>query len=225
MNSSSLNAPGATGSDSHTTGSHSPSLQSHQAALSSSTALIPAPGLAIPVSGGPPYPLSAVYMRWIKLELIATSPQHYGRGVATLLLSAVLLGAALRAQERCVLHVAGGDDNVPARRLYERFCFAPVPGDAFHRPNKDVWALVDIAGALRRVAEDGVVAGAAVVPTVTGADGAAPVEGGIKHQASSATQEAQREQHEKQQMKDVKSGNAIIMHVSIFGEGHTQGTN
>jgi len=111
------------------------------AAPAASGALVPAEA--------PLLPLSDVYRRWVKLELIATHPKYYGQGVATLLLTAVLLGAVLRAQERCVLHVSGGPANLPATRLYQKFQFEAIPEGAFHKPNRDMWALTDIPGALR----------------------------------------------------------------------------
>jgi len=48
-----------------------------------------------------------------------------------------------------VLHIAGGEDNAPALRLYERFGFLRVrSGTSFHTPDRYMYILGDIAYAL-----------------------------------------------------------------------------
>jgi len=87
---------------------------------------------------------------WIKLELIAVRQKYWGNHLGSLLLSCTLYHAHYKSnQSRVILHVAGGDDNVPAVKLYERFGFHPVrQGTVFHKPNRYMYVLGDIARSL-----------------------------------------------------------------------------
>jgi hypothetical protein len=48
------------------------------------------------------------------------------------------------AAEHSVLHIAGGLQNSPAVRLYEKFGFVAAPSSVFQQPNKHLFVLVDI---------------------------------------------------------------------------------
>eukprot|EP00978_Attheya_sp_CCMP212_P017817 scaffold48006_cov51-Attheya_sp.AAC.1 len=87
---------------------------------------------------------------WIKLELIAVRQQYWGNHLGSLLLSCALHHAHSKLhQSRVILHVAGGADNIPAVRLYERFGFHPVrQGTLFHKPDRYIYVLGDIARSL-----------------------------------------------------------------------------
>jgi len=77
--------------------------------------------------------------------LLAVAEEHWGKRVGTLLLAGALMQAHAEAKsERCVLHVAGGKDNVAASRLYERFGFVEFPETVWERPNKNLWCLGNI---------------------------------------------------------------------------------
>lgn len=88
---------------------------------------------------------------WIKLELIAVRECFWGRHLGSLLLACALYNAQYKYdQSRVVLHVAGGDENLPAVKLYERFGFLPIQqGTAFQKPDKYMYVLGDIRYALR----------------------------------------------------------------------------
>mmetsp|Transcript_306 Transcript_306/g.518 ORF Transcript_306/g.518 Transcript_306/m.518 type:complete len:364 (-) Transcript_306:14-1105(-) len=87
---------------------------------------------------------------WIKLELIAVRQQYWGNHLGSLLLACALHHAHSKLhQSRVILHVAGGAENIPAVRLYERFGFHPVPqGTLFHKPDRYIYVLGDIARSL-----------------------------------------------------------------------------
>jgi GNAT superfamily N-acetyltransferase len=87
---------------------------------------------------------------WTKLELIAVRERYWGRHLGSLLLACTLYNAHSKFdQSRVVLHIAGGEDNAPALRLYERFGFLRVrSGTSFHKPDRYMYILGDIAFAL-----------------------------------------------------------------------------
>mmetsp|Transcript_15417 Transcript_15417/g.29068 ORF Transcript_15417/g.29068 Transcript_15417/m.29068 type:complete len:332 (-) Transcript_15417:140-1135(-) len=87
---------------------------------------------------------------WIKLELIAVRERYWGRHLGSLLLACALYNAHDQFdQSRVVLHIAGGEENIPAVKLYERFGFLPIrQGTVFHKPDKYMYVLGDIRYAL-----------------------------------------------------------------------------
>ncbi len=87
---------------------------------------------------------------WIKLELIAIRQQYWGHHLGSLLLSCTLYHAHYESnQSRVLLHVAGGEENVPAVRLYEKFGFHPVRQNTiFHKPDRFMYVLGDISSSL-----------------------------------------------------------------------------
>jgi predicted GNAT family N-acyltransferase len=87
---------------------------------------------------------------WIKLELIAVRECYWGRHLGSLLLACALYNAHNQFdQSRVILHVAGGEQNVPAVKLYERFGFLAIQqGTVFHKPDKYMYVLGDIRFAL-----------------------------------------------------------------------------
>jgi RimJ/RimL family protein N-acetyltransferase len=87
---------------------------------------------------------------WIKLELIAVRECYWGRHLGSLLLACALYNAHNQYdQSRVVLHIAGGEENIPAVKLYERFGFLPIQqGTVFHKPDKYMYVLGDIRYAL-----------------------------------------------------------------------------
>jgi len=85
---------------------------------------------------------------WIKIELVCTRPSWYGRGVGTMLLASCLVFAWLHQKQHAVLHVAGGELNVPALRLYRKFGFMAVGERSFHKPNKNMFILPHIGQTL-----------------------------------------------------------------------------
>ena len=89
--------------------------------------------LIAPVHGVMPREMA---QRWIKIELLCTHPRWFGHKVGTILLLAALYWAHTENKEHGILSVAGGSNNVPAVRLYEKFGFRPVRADAFHPPNE-----------------------------------------------------------------------------------------
>jgi len=52
--------------------------------------------------------------------------------------------------QHCILHVAGGKNNIPALKLYDRFGFLPA-SHLFKKPNKDLYVLGDIGHSLERL--------------------------------------------------------------------------
>ena len=51
-----------------------------------------------------------------------------------------------------ILHVAGGKENIPALRLYDKFGFLPVPqGTVFGKPDKDLYVLGHVGQSLQRL--------------------------------------------------------------------------
>ncbi len=91
-----------------------------------------------------------VYAKWVKIELVSTHPHYFGRRVGTLLMLGAMMMAHARHQERCVLHVSGGKQNIPAVRLYEKLGFQPVSADHFHLPNNNMYMLLNITQSLMR---------------------------------------------------------------------------
>ena len=87
---------------------------------------------------------------WTKLELIAVRERYWGRHLGSLLLACALYNAHYKFdQSRVVLHIAGGEENAPALRLYERFGFLRIKsGTSFHKPDRYMYVLGDIAYAL-----------------------------------------------------------------------------
>ena len=87
---------------------------------------------------------------WTKLELIAVRERYWGRHLGSLLLACALYNAHYKFdQSRVVLHIAGGEENAPALRLYERFGFLRIKsGTSFHKPDRYMYVLGDIEYAL-----------------------------------------------------------------------------
>lgn len=91
--------------------------------------------------------------KWIKIELLAVRKEYFGQKIGSLLLACALYQAYLRTKSRAVLHVAGGDDNIPAVRLYRHFGFLPVSqGGMFQKPDRDLYILGDIGRSLEDLA-------------------------------------------------------------------------
>lgn len=83
---------------------------------------------------------------WIKLELIAVRKRHCGHHLGSLLLACTLYNAHCKYdQSRVLLHIAGGEENIPALRLYNSFGFLKLrSGTAFHKPDRFLYVLGDI---------------------------------------------------------------------------------
>jgi len=87
---------------------------------------------ALTVSLPLPPPLSLGMMKkklthaWIKIELVAVRQPYWGQRLGSILFACALYHAHCRHQSRVILHVAGGEENVPAVRMYRRFGFLPV---------------------------------------------------------------------------------------------------
>lgn len=91
--------------------------------------------------------------KWIKIELLAVRKENWGQKIGSLLLACALYHAYLRTKSRAILHVAGGEDNIPAVRLYRHFGFLPVvQGTMFHKPDRDMYVLGNIATTLEGLA-------------------------------------------------------------------------
>ncbi len=91
--------------------------------------------------------------KWIKIELLAVRKEHWGQKVGSLLLACALYHAYLRTKTRAVLHVAGGEENLPAVRLYRHFGFLPVTqGTMFQKPDRDMYVLGNIGRTLEGIA-------------------------------------------------------------------------
>lgn len=89
---------------------------------------------------------------WVKLELLEVHPDYWKQHIGTLLLACAMYQAYQNGDERMILHVAGGEENIPALRLYDRFGFLPVPqGTVFHKPDKDLYVLGNVGQSLRRL--------------------------------------------------------------------------
>jgi len=99
---------------------------------------------------------------WVKIELLAVHPEYWNQRLGTLLLACAMYQAHCtilqndnhngqpHSPERMILHVAGGMENVPALRLYEKFGFMPVPqGTVFHKPDKDLMVLGNVHQSLQ----------------------------------------------------------------------------
>lgn len=91
---------------------------------------------------------------WIKIELLAIRKQYWGHRYGSLLLAVALYQAWLKHNNRAILHVAGGNSNIPAVRLYKRFGFLSVKAGedddgVFHKPNRDLFVLGNIGNALQ----------------------------------------------------------------------------
>ncbi|PRP85936.1 hypothetical protein PROFUN_06058 [Planoprotostelium fungivorum] len=76
-----------------------------------------------------------LYESWIKIELVATHKSRYGQRVGTILLAAALLYAIKMKKKHSVVHVAGGEDNIAASKLYRRFGFQSPEEQVFNKPN------------------------------------------------------------------------------------------
>jgi hypothetical protein len=82
------------------------------------------------VSPPPPLSLDEIKKKlthaWIKIELVAVRQPYWGQRLGSILFACALYHAHCRRQSRVILHVAGGEENVPAVRMYRRFGFLPV---------------------------------------------------------------------------------------------------
>lgn len=89
---------------------------------------------------------------WVKLELLAVHPDYWGKHIGTLLLACAMYQAYKKGEKHMILHVAGGPENVPALKLYEKFGFLPVPqGTVFEKPDKDLFVLGHVGESLQRL--------------------------------------------------------------------------
>lgn len=91
---------------------------------------------------------NSVAQAWVKIELLAVRLPWWGQRIGTLSLACAMSEAWKCNNSRVVLHIAGGLENVPAVRIYERFGFVPAPG-IFHKPDKDIYVLGNIGQALQ----------------------------------------------------------------------------
>jgi GNAT superfamily N-acetyltransferase len=95
---------------------------------------------------------------WVKIELLAVHPDYWNQHLGTLLLACAMYQAYQKGEDHMILHVAGGQENVPALKLYHRFGFLPVPhdhhqgstGNVFRKPNKDLFLLGHVGKSLQR---------------------------------------------------------------------------
>lgn len=88
--------------------------------------------------------------KWIKLELICVHKDWKGKRIGTMLLACTLAVASSYGEIHTVLHVAGGKNNVPAIKLYERFGFREM-SNHFKVPNDNLYVLLDINQSLKNV--------------------------------------------------------------------------
>lgn len=92
---------------------------------------------------------------WVKIELVAVRQQFWGHHIGTLLMSCAFYHAYLHHSSRAILHIAGGSNNVPALKLYEKFGFVPIKTDTmFEKPDRDLYILGDISSSLENLAWD-----------------------------------------------------------------------
>eukprot|EP00957_Ditylum_brightwellii_P134559 10258628-Ditylum_brightwellii.AAC.1 len=78
--------------------------------------------------------MKCITHHWVKIELLAVKRQHWKKQIGTLLLGGALYQAShktnskhSRIHNKCILHVAGGMQNIPAMRLYNKFGFMLSP--------------------------------------------------------------------------------------------------
>jgi len=89
---------------------------------------------------------------WVKLELLAVHPNYWKQHIGTLLLACAMYQAYQKGDDHMILHVAGGKENIPALRLYDKFGFLPVPqGTVFEKPDKDLYVLGHVGQSLQRL--------------------------------------------------------------------------
>ena len=89
---------------------------------------------------------------WVKIELLAVHPDHWKQHVGTLLMACTMYQAHQQGGDRMILHVAGGKENVPAQRLYDKFGFVEVPqGTVFHKPDGDLFVLGHVGESLQQL--------------------------------------------------------------------------
>ena len=89
---------------------------------------------------------------WVKIELLMVHPDHWKHHLGTLLLACAMYQAYQHGEEHMILHVAGGKENVPAQRLYEKFGFIEVPeGTVFDKPDRDLFILGHVAESLQQL--------------------------------------------------------------------------
>lgn len=89
---------------------------------------------------------------WVKLELLAVHPDYWKQRIGTLLMACAMYQAYKRGEDHMILHVAGGKENLPALRLYDKFGFVSVPqGTVFQKPDKDVFVLGHVGESLQRL--------------------------------------------------------------------------
>ena len=91
---------------------------------------------------------------WIKIELLMVHPKYFQQKLGTLLLASAMYQAnqslGRNNDGHVILHVAGGNQNVPALRLYSKLGFIKVPQDTiFHKPDRDLFVLGHIKESLQ----------------------------------------------------------------------------
>jgi ribosomal protein S18 acetylase RimI-like enzyme len=68
-----------------------------------------------------------------EIHMIAVDPGHQHAGVGTALMRQALAAAEAHGVELAVIATGGDPGHAPARALYERFGFRPLPGVRYYR--------------------------------------------------------------------------------------------
>jgi len=96
--------------------------------------------------------LKGLTQSWIKIELLAVHPDFWTQHIGTLLMACAMYQAYQHGGDHMILHVAGGTENVPARRLYDKFGFTEVPqGTYFQKPDRDLFVLGHVGESLQQL--------------------------------------------------------------------------
>jgi len=95
------------------------------------------------------------YDDWTKIELLCTDRRQRGRGIAKLLLASALAHAIVVGDKTsAILQLAGGHDNRPAERLYEKFGFQEPPLGTFGTPKENLRVVWNMTHGLRPLTDD-----------------------------------------------------------------------
>jgi ribosomal protein S18 acetylase RimI-like enzyme len=68
-----------------------------------------------------------------EIHMIAVDPGHQHAGVGTALMQQALAAAEAHGVDLAVVATGGDPGHAPARALYERFGFRPLPGVRYYR--------------------------------------------------------------------------------------------